>query len=361
MSTEVRVDQTIPVPMRAGSRVLNPITTMWSPETNDGTLHAADGKSDSAGTSFPGVVLRQNPPMTHVDRTVMTVDCTDRAARTIAPSAEQSFSASEAADLAGLRIGAVRYLNSKPLLEDMHTLAAGARLTTDYPSLLADQLAAGELDVALIPSIEYLRGEGYEIVSDACVASRGPVRSVKLYSRVPIGEIRRLALDLGSRTSAALVQILLSEKYGVLPQLEPLALGDTISQTSADAVLLIGDRAMFEPSERFAVTWDLAEEWFRWTGLPFVFAMWVARPGRSSAALCAALQQARDRGESRAVEIARREGSLLGLPDETTIHYLTKNLHFRLGPAERSGLRWFADLAGRTGLAPRGVDLVFRG
>ena len=105
-----------------------------------------------------------------------------------------------------LRIGAVTYLNSKPLIEYLPKCFPEAVIRDDYPSRLADDLAAGQLDVALIPSIEYFRGRNYEIVSDACVAARGPVLSVKLYSRVPWSDIRTLGLDEGSRTSAALVR-----------------------------------------------------------------------------------------------------------------------------------------------------------
>jgi chorismate dehydratase len=253
-----------------------------------------------------------------------------------------------------LRIGVVSYLNSKPLLEDLAELLPDAEIRLDYPSRLADDLAAGRLDVALIPSVEYFRGEGYEIVSDACVAARGPVLSVKLYSRVEPGAIRSLALDTGSRTSASLARILLNERYGVQPRLEQLAFGQTTQDTTADAVLLIGDRAMFPPEEAFPVTWDLGQEWFEWTGLPFVFALWAARPGLDSPELAEALSAARNRGERAVTEIARREAPLLGLPLPTTIHYLTQNLHYRLGSAERSGLRWFYELAVRNGLAPAG-------
>ena len=98
-----------------------------------------------------------------------------------------------------VRIGAVNYLNSKPLIEGLLELLPEAELTLDYPSRLADDLEAGRLDVALVPSIEVLRHPNYEVVSDACVATRGPVMSVKLYSRVPFGLIRTLALDAGSR------------------------------------------------------------------------------------------------------------------------------------------------------------------
>jgi len=251
-----------------------------------------------------------------------------------------------------LRIGMVSYLNSKPLLEDLPALMPDAELRLDYPSRLADDLAAGRLDVALIPSVEYFRGDGYDIVSDACVASRGPVLSVKLYSRVDPAEIRSLALDNGSRTSATLARILLAERYGVQPRLEPLPFGQSAHATGTDAVLMIGDRAMFPPDEAFPITWDLGDEWFEWTGLPFVFALWAARPGLDSPRLEEALCEARDRGERSLQAIACREAPLLGLPLATTIHYLTQNLHYRLGSAERSGLRWFHELAVRNGLAP---------
>lgn len=249
-----------------------------------------------------------------------------------------------------VRIGAVNYLNSKPLIEDLDGLAAGADVTLDYPSRLADDLAAGRLDVALIPSFEYLRHPDYAIVSDACVATRGPVLSVKLYSRVPVGEIRRLALDEGSRTSATLARILLAERHGVEPRLETLPLGRTLETCAADAVLLIGDRAMHPPRESFAATWDLGQEWIDWTGLPFVFALWAARRTTDLGDVDEALGRARDRGLSRLGDIARREAPRLKISVETATTYLTRNLHFRLGSAERSGLRLFEQLARQLGL-----------
>src|SRR5688500_9637725 len=98
-----------------------------------------------------------------------------------------------------MRIGAVNYLNSKPLVSGLECAAPGVRLSFDLPSRLADSLAAGRLDVALIPSVEFFRTAGYRIVSDACVACRGHVLSVKLHFRVPPREVRSLALDEGSR------------------------------------------------------------------------------------------------------------------------------------------------------------------
>src|SRR5262245_56221797 len=156
-----------------------------------------------------------------------------------------------------LKVGAVTYLNTKPLVYRLSELAPQADIVFDLPSRLADQLAAGELDVALIPSIEFFQDPTYRIVSDACIACRGPVLSVKLFSRVPMQEIRTLALDEGSRTSASLTRILLKERFGLSPQLEPLPIGATLADAAADAVLLIGDRAIHSPVGRFVEVWDL--------------------------------------------------------------------------------------------------------
>jgi chorismate dehydratase len=264
-----------------------------------------------------------------------------------------------------LRIGAVSYLNSKPLVEGLAELLPDNQIRLDFPSRLADQLVSGKLDVALVPSIEYFRGHGYEIISDACVAAHGPVLSVKLYTRVPWGEIRTLALDEGSRTSATLARILLAERHGVFPALEPLPLNHRTEDTTADAVLLIGDRAILPPKEQFLATVDLGEEWHNWTGLPFVFAMWVTnvrgqRPDGHIDNVTRALCRSRDLGIARLNEIARREAPLLGLSFPTTISYLSKNLQFHLGNAERSGLKMFYQLAAGLDLAPEGVEMAFR-
>src|SRR5947207_11637263 len=138
-----------------------------------------------------------------------------------------------------IRIGAVNYLNTKPLICDLELLAPEAELVLDVPSRLADLLAEGQLDVALIPVIEYFRAGTYSIVPDIAIASRGPVLSVTLFSRQPWTGIRRLALDEGSRTSAALTQILLRKRYGVQAEVVPLPLDRAAEEADADAVLLI--------------------------------------------------------------------------------------------------------------------------
>ena len=259
-----------------------------------------------------------------------------------------------------LRIGAVAYLNSKPLIEGLSATDCEYRLMLDYPSRLADDLAAGELDVALIPSVECLLNPEYTVISDACVATRGPVLSVKLYSRVPPGKIRTLALDEGSRTSAALVRTYLVHKYGIEPETRPFPIDSDKLDTSSDAVLMIGDRAMFEPEGQFHTVWDLGEEWLKWTGLPFVFAVWAGRDCSAIGPLERKLSAARDRGMSHLKQIASREANSLGISPDLATHYLTENLHFTLGSAERNGFRLFQELAAEAGIIPGGTTVVFR-
>ena len=123
---------------------------------------------------------------------------------------------------ATIRVGAVNYLNAKPLIERLTDFAPQVDLSLDLPSRLADRLAAGSIDVGLIPVIEYFRGVNYSFVPNIAIASRGPVLSVTLFSRVPLSEVRSVALDEGSRTSAALAQILLRKRYGIRPAVEAL-------------------------------------------------------------------------------------------------------------------------------------------
>ncbi len=277
-----------------------------------------------------------------------------------------------------MRIGAVNYLNSKPLVYGLPELAPNSQLLFDLPSRLADSLAAGRLDVALIPSVELFRGPGYVIVSDACVACRGPVLSVKLHFRVPPKNVRTVALDEGSRTSAALTQILLAELCGVRPSWEPLPIGSGAASTSADAVLLIGDRAIAKEREakgrqnlrpaalippsvvtsNFAESWDLGETWCNWTGLPLVFATWTARRDNDSGPVAAARAATRDRGVLHLDEIAAAEAPPLGIGIDVATRYFRENLHFTLGPPERRPAS-FSRFVRRAPLAPAGRELTF--
>ena len=260
---------------------------------------------------------------------------------------------------ASIRIGAVTYLNARPLVESLGEIAPSFDIVFDHPSRLADALAAGRLDVAMIPSIEYARQPGCRIISDACIACDGPVRSVKLYGRTPVGEIRTLALDEGSRTSAALALLMLKERFGVVPETRPLPIGASLDASSTDAALMIGDRGIAMADGRFAFVWDLGEEWLRWTGLPFVFALWIARPGVELPGIATALSEARDAGLARLEEIARREAPRVGLSPSDCLSYLRDNLKFHFGPRQRQSLQRYYELAGRNRLAPPSVKLVY--
>jgi chorismate dehydratase len=257
-----------------------------------------------------------------------------------------------------VRIGAVNYLNTKPLIHDLEALAPQAELSLAVPSRLADQLAAGDLDVALIPVVEYFRARDYRHVPGISIASRGPVLSVTLFSKVPWADIRSVALDEGSRTSAALTQVLLRLRYGVRPDLKPLPLDADAESADADAVLLIGDRAMRACLPGFRYAFDLGDEWTAWTGLPFVYAVWAVRAGVDLRGVDAAMAEAKGRGLAAVGEIAAREAAALGLGAGYCRRYLTNIIHFDLGPRELAGLRHFYGLAVETGLAPAGRELT---
>jgi len=262
---------------------------------------------------------------------------------------------------ARVRIGAVNYLNSRPLIYDLERLAPKAKLSLDLPSRLADQLAAGALDVALIPIIEYFRGDQYTIVPNIAIATRGPALSVTLFSRVPWAEIRRVSLDEGSRTSAALTQILLRERHGLTPEVQSLPTSANAEYSDADAVLLIGDRAMKSCLPGFRFAYDLGQEWHDWTGLPFVYAVWAVRPGANLGGIEKALEEAKRQGLAHVGEIAAAEAPKLGLDAGFCRRYLETVIRFHLGPRELDGLHRFYDLASDQGLAPAGRPIRIYG
>ncbi len=267
-----------------------------------------------------------------------------------------------------LRIGAVSYLNSKPLIECLPAcLPPASQLTLDLPSRLADQLAGDRIDVGLIPVIEYFRhqtpasvahdepppasGEAFRMVSDACIACRGPVRSVRIFFRVPPERVGSLAVDEGSRTSVALGRVLLHDRFGLTPELAELPIGQDPHRVQADAVLVIGDRAMKpETYTGFVENWDLGEEWFRQTQLPFVFAMWVGRASVADPHLAGQLELARQQGLARIPDICRREAGRYQLSYADCHDYLTRNIQFTLTPDAHRGLSLFQRKAIQLGL-----------
>ena len=262
--------------------------------------------------------------------------------------------------MCSIKIGAVSYLNTKPLVFGFAERPE-LDLIFDLPSRLADRLSAGELDVALIPVIEAVANPQYTIVSDACIACRGPVRSVKLLSKVALADIQTIALDEGSRTSAALAKVILNEKFGLKPKSLDLPISQQWHEVSTDAVLVIGDRAMhpMSNSSGFEIEIDLGEYWNQWTGLPFVFAVWAARPGVSFSVVDTALASARDLGLNRIDEISNACAAGYNLTVEECVSYLTEHLHFQLGQLEKRGLALFIERAKKLLLIDQDLDLQF--
>lgn len=250
-------------------------------------------------------------------------------------------------------------MNTKPLVQGLSEAAPDVELVLDVPSRLADRLAEGELDVALAPVIELARHPEWTVVSDACIGCRGPVLSVKLLLRREPAAVRRLAVDEGSRTSAVLAQILLAEVAGVRPSLAPLPLGCSIDDVDADAILMIGDRAIYQDASSLIDVWDLGDRWCRWTELPFVFAAWMARPGFDAAGIEEQLSAARNRGVSALDAIAARESQRMRLPYDLVLHYLRDNLNFYLAAGERRGLEAYFAKAAALGLIPHEMGLRF--
>lgn len=265
------------------------------------------------------------------------------------------------------RIGAVSYLNTKPLVYDIQHYSDDCRVTYDLPSRLADQLESGQLDVALIPSIEAVMNPAYTVVSDACIACRGPVWSVKLLSRVPMREIRRLALDEGSRTSAALAKIVMGKRFGCFPECVSLAINEDWRQVRTDAVLIIGDRAMKSlvsgANDRdpnwFSYEWDLGEVWSDWMNCPFVFAVWACREGADLDRLDFILARCRDNGVANLADICQSQAPKYDLTYKACYRYLAENLHFYLGTNEKFGLDLFFQFASELSLIPQDLKLQF--
>ncbi len=256
-----------------------------------------------------------------------------------------------------VRLGAVGYLNARPLV---YRLDRSPRfsLQFDLPATCADRLHRGEIDVGLIPSIEYLRGAPMAIVPDVAIASRGAVTSVMLYTTRPIEDVRSIAMDTSSRTSVALVRVLCAKLFGIAPAFEPL--GPDLHEMLAahDAALLIGDPALFQPpivGVAPVEVVDLGEAWFRLTGLPFVYAFWAGRPDALTPAHVTELQITRDRGLADADTVASEY--LVRAPERQAVgaRYLRENIKYYLGGEEQAGLERFYRYAAELGVAPSGA------
>jgi len=272
--------------------------------------------------------------------------------------------------MAPVRIGAVTYLNARPLVYGLEQFPR-FDVRFDLPARCAELLHGGETDLGLIPSIEYLRGPGgpaaYRVVPDVAITSNGPVTSVAIYTTRDIRDVRSIALDTSSRTSVALTRVMCARAFGIAPAFVPHGPDLPAMLALADAALVIGDNALFLDGGPLVVgegagarvadvqKIDLGELWLRTTGLPFVYAFWVGRADALDAADVRTLQAVRDASLRRTREIA---GAYYpGDPARQAVadRYLRDNIKYRLGADERAGVERFYHYAAELGLVPEAV------
>ncbi len=241
-----------------------------------------------------------------------------------------------------VRVAAVSYLNTKPLLWGLERSALQAQmdLQLDYPANLATMLRDGETDLALLPVAAIPAIPGARIVSEYGIAADGDVASVALFSRVPLEQVRQVYLDYQSRSSVRLAQLLLKEYWKQEAELLPAPVDYIDHIASETAGVIIGDRAL-QALPAFPYVYDLSTAWKAWTGLPFIFAAWVATkelPADFLAAFDAA--QAEGLQQLDAVVAANP------FPAYDLHTYYTRNIHYRLDAEKRRGLALFFEKIG---------------
>jgi len=259
-----------------------------------------------------------------------------------------------------VRLGAVSYLNVRPLVYGLERHPDRVSLRFDVPAVCAELLAAGGIDLGMVPSITHLDRPADRIVPDVCIGSEGAVTSVALFSRVPLREVRSLALDTSSRTSVVLTRILCARRFAIAPTFvpHPPDLGAMLAK--ADAALLIGDPALFLDPVTYEVSkTDLGVEWTAMTGLPFVWAFWAGRPDAADAETVSLLQQAAEAGMRHSDEIA--DAYCVSRPERRALarSYLRDHLRFRLDGRAMAGLETYYREAAALGLAPAVGPLQF--
>ena len=266
-----------------------------------------------------------------------------------------------------LRISAISYLNTAPLMWDFEHGAQGAAFDISYtiPSQCAASLRDGAADIGIIPAAAYATIPDLVILPGVAIASRQPVRSILLVSKVPLEEIRSVALDTSSMTSVALTRVLFAKWWG--PARTFSAMTPHIEQMldKHDAGLLIGDPALQIDRSRY-FTYDLAEEWIRLTGKPFVFAFWAIRRAAlkdapTSLDLATIFQESRDRGllPANVAQIAEEWGPRLHLREDDITSYLTRNIYYHLDPPCLEGLQLFYQYARECGVLPAAPSVSF--
>jgi chorismate dehydratase len=265
-----------------------------------------------------------------------------------------------------LRISAISYLNTAPLMWDFEHGEAGSHFEISYtiPSACARALADGSADIGMIPAAAYTEIPGLQILPDVAIASRRAVRSILLVSKVPLEKVHTVALDTSSMTSVALTKILLKWQGGER-QYSPMEPNLEQMLDQCDAGLVIGDPALQVDRSPYH-TLDLAEEWIRVTGKPFVFAFWAVRgqalkEADPSLDLATIFRESRNHGlePSSLARIAREWSRRLNLSEEQVRTYLTENIHYRLDAECLGGLLTFYRYATEIAALPAAPDLHF--
>jgi len=261
-----------------------------------------------------------------------------------------------------LRIAASHFLNSAPLIWSFlrGSKQGAVELIDAVPSRCARLLAQAEVEVALVPVIEYQRMHNVSLVPDVCVGSKGEVRSVVLVSKLrDLEQVQSVALDESSRTSATLVKIVFREFLRKEPGWKTHSPNLTEMLENSDAALIIGDPGMTFPRDGLTV-WDMATLWREHTGLGFVFAMWMVRNDASALAATIDFAAARDEGVSLIEDIVEHHKSLVPLPVEELRSYLTDNIAFSVDESMRAGLQLYFELAHKHGLIESVKPMVFQ-
>jgi len=260
-----------------------------------------------------------------------------------------------------IRAGAVSYLNTRPLVFGIEQGLGAERLELSYdvPSVLASRMAAGELDLALLPIIELARIPNLVIVPGLAIGSLGNCRSVLLVAKKPLAEVRCVALDPDSRTSNALARVLFAEAWGVAPAFVDGPRDLTLALEEHDAAVRIGDKALFAPIPEGAIAYDLGGAWTARTSLPFVFAVWATRPGVIDRETYEILHASRRAGSAVLSAIAADYTWNGRQYPEVALAYLRDAMRYRLGDPEVAAMRRFLAAAAQIGVIDSAPLLEF--
>ena len=258
------------------------------------------------------------------------------------------------------RVSVVKYLNTAPLIWGMLKGDQQGKYDLDFttPAQCADDLGCREAAIGIVPSIEYQRMDRLLVLPGCSIASKGIVKSVLLLSKMPIEQVETVALDNSSRTSAALVRVLLQKFYSRHVSVAPADPDPDRMLQNADAALLIGDPALTFDGGTLKV-YDLAAEWKKFTGLPFVFAVWAGHEEAGLGRFCTDFEASRDYGLNHLDDIAREYAPRLGLSREAVKVYLKENIDYSLDEENRRGLQLFFRLAHEIGIIPGEKELRF--